>query len=92
MCQTVEDLKAKANWDGAEGESRHLLLSDLSRTSTFNLRQSFQLTLFRMHFTICHVTRAPTGRTTNASKTEPDIKLPLSQYGRVAVLVPGPSL
>ena len=33
MCQTVEDLKAKAAWDGAEGESRHLLLSDLSRVS-----------------------------------------------------------
>jgi hypothetical protein len=37
MCQTVEDLKAKAGWDGADGESRHLLLSDLSRTSNLHL-------------------------------------------------------
>ncbi|KAK3326284.1 WD40-repeat-containing domain protein [Apodospora peruviana] len=31
MCQTAEDLKAKANWDGAYGESRHILLSELSK-------------------------------------------------------------
>ncbi|KAI6717301.1 WD domain-containing protein [Diplocarpon mali] len=31
MCQTTEDLKNKAEWDGAEGNSRHQLLSDLSR-------------------------------------------------------------
>ncbi|TGO26526.1 hypothetical protein BPAE_0057g00020 [Botrytis paeoniae] len=30
MC-TPADLKVKANWDGAAGESRHLLLSQLSR-------------------------------------------------------------
>ncbi len=34
MCQSVDDLKVKAAWDGAEGESRHLLLSDLSRKSS----------------------------------------------------------
>ena len=31
MCRSTEDLKAKADWDGAQGESRKLLLSDLSR-------------------------------------------------------------
>jgi WD40 repeat protein len=31
MCRTAEDLKAKADWDGAQGESRKLLLSELSR-------------------------------------------------------------
>lgn len=31
MCQTTEDLKSKAHWDGAEGQSRRLLLSELSR-------------------------------------------------------------
>ena len=30
MCQSIEDLKEKANWDGAEGASRHQLLSELS--------------------------------------------------------------
>lgn len=29
MC-TPADLKVKANWDGAAGQSRHLLLSQLS--------------------------------------------------------------
>ncbi|OTB07748.1 hypothetical protein M426DRAFT_266987 [Hypoxylon sp. CI-4A] len=31
MCQKTEDLKAKADWDGAYGESRHILLSQLAR-------------------------------------------------------------
>lgn len=30
MCQSPEDLKAKADWDGAFGQSRHFLLSELS--------------------------------------------------------------
>jgi hypothetical protein len=29
MC-SPEDLKIKANWDGANGQSRHILLSELS--------------------------------------------------------------
>lgn len=31
MCQSTDDLKSKAEWDGAYGQSRHQLLSDLSR-------------------------------------------------------------
>ncbi|KAI0884447.1 WD domain-containing protein [Annulohypoxylon maeteangense] len=31
MCQKTEDLKSKAEWDGAYGESRHILLSQLSK-------------------------------------------------------------
>ncbi|KAI1075686.1 WD domain-containing protein [Whalleya microplaca] len=31
MCQTTEELKAKAEWDGAQGQSRRILLSQLSR-------------------------------------------------------------
>ncbi|KAK5993297.1 WD repeat-containing protein 26 [Cladobotryum mycophilum] len=31
MCRSTEDLMAKANWDGARGQSRKKLLSDLSR-------------------------------------------------------------
>ncbi|KAJ0342003.1 hypothetical protein COL922a_001740 [Colletotrichum nupharicola] len=30
MCQSTEDLKAKAEWDGAHGQSRKVLLSELS--------------------------------------------------------------
>ncbi|KAF2090742.1 WD repeat-containing protein-like protein [Saccharata proteae CBS 121410] len=32
MCQSPEDLKYQSNWDGAEGESRGLLLSELSKS------------------------------------------------------------
>ncbi|KAK1453768.1 WD domain-containing protein [Colletotrichum melonis] len=31
MCQSTEDLKAKAEWDGAHGQSRKVLLSELSK-------------------------------------------------------------
>lgn len=31
MCQSIEDLKLKAEWDGAQGHSRDHLLSDLSK-------------------------------------------------------------
>lgn len=31
MCQSIDDLKARADWDGAEGESRRTLLSELSK-------------------------------------------------------------
>lgn len=30
MCQSPEDLKSRADWDGAYGQSRHILLSELS--------------------------------------------------------------
>lgn len=32
MCQSAEDLKYQAQWDGAAGESRNLLLSELSKS------------------------------------------------------------
>ncbi|KAI1332049.1 WD40-repeat-containing domain protein [Xylariaceae sp. FL0255] len=31
MCGTREELRSKADWDGAEGRSRHILLSELSK-------------------------------------------------------------
>ncbi|KAI1342105.1 WD40 repeat-like protein [Xylariaceae sp. FL0016] len=31
MCQSPEDLRSKADWDGAHGQSRHKLLSELSK-------------------------------------------------------------
>jgi len=44
MCQSTEDLKNKAEWDGAEGHSRHHLLSELS--SKFNVsKKQAQLNL-----------------------------------------------
>jgi hypothetical protein len=33
MCQSPDDLRLKAKWDGANGESRHELLSELSSMS-----------------------------------------------------------
>jgi WD40 repeat protein len=41
MCQSTEDLKTKADWDGAYGESRHYLLSELSSESKLYLIQRF---------------------------------------------------
>ncbi|KZF20200.1 WD40 domain-containing protein [Xylona heveae TC161] len=32
MCQSAEDLKEQASWDGAAGASRHILLSELSKS------------------------------------------------------------
>ncbi|OAA66082.1 WD domain protein [Cordyceps fumosorosea ARSEF 2679] len=31
MCRSTDDLMSKANWDGAQGRSRHRLLSELSK-------------------------------------------------------------
>ena len=39
MCQSPEDMKAKANWDGAHGQSRQYLLSELSSLSPLPLIQ-----------------------------------------------------
>lgn len=33
MCRSAYDLRAKANWDGSNGQSRRLLLSELSSES-----------------------------------------------------------
>jgi WD40 repeat protein len=45
MCPTTEDLKEKAEWDGAEGTSRHRLLSDLSSKFTASEILVHELTL-----------------------------------------------
>jgi hypothetical protein len=37
MCQDADDLRSRANWDGAEGQSRHVLLAQLSGWFTFIL-------------------------------------------------------
>ncbi|KAK8187225.1 WD repeat-containing protein 26 [Phyllosticta capitalensis] len=37
MCQSAEDLKVQAQWDGAAGESRSRLLSELSRSISPNV-------------------------------------------------------
>lgn len=33
VCQSADDLKAQAQWDGALGGSRHILLEELSSVS-----------------------------------------------------------
>lgn len=37
MCQSAEDLKYQAQWDGAAGESRSYLLSELSSKLCLNV-------------------------------------------------------
>lgn len=56
MCQTVEDLKAKAHWDGAEGNSRHNLLSHLSGMSLPLRILLLLICLSSAHIAIGHVT------------------------------------
>lgn len=41
MCQSKEELRSRANWDGADGRSRHTLLSELS--SEFSMNRSSSL-------------------------------------------------
>ena len=43
MCRSPEDVKMKADWDGAYGQSRQLLLSELSRTSLSSYSLSLSL-------------------------------------------------
>ena len=44
MCQSPEDLKSKANWDGAYGHSRQILLSELSsKPQTFQIATMYML-------------------------------------------------
>lgn len=45
MCQSTEDLKSKAEWDGAEGHSRHHLLSELSSKFHIFIVKQVKLTL-----------------------------------------------
>lgn len=33
VCQSADDLKSQARWDGALGSSRHILLEELSSAS-----------------------------------------------------------
>lgn len=61
MCNTPEQLKAKADWDGASGSSRHALLSELSSRypggllgKAINPYVGCQLTWFRMHLPLRH--------------------------------------
>ncbi|KAL7625104.1 hypothetical protein AAE478_004318 [Parahypoxylon ruwenzoriense] len=43
MCQSAEDVKSKADWDGAYGKSRHILLSQLSSESMNHTYESLPL-------------------------------------------------
>ena len=47
MCQDAEDLRLRANWDGADGQSRHVLLAQLSGQSSRTSRQAICVTRYR---------------------------------------------
>jgi len=54
MCRDAEELKAQAFWDGAKGESRTALLSELSSEQSMYLYYVRGcLTLSRVNFTQC---------------------------------------
>lgn len=45
MCESLQDLKEQTEWDGANGESRRILLSYLSREFFFSTRMTYLLTI-----------------------------------------------
>lgn len=60
MCQSPDDVKAKAQWDGAHGGSRHTLLSQLS-SARYPLEPWWLIPpglpadyICRVHISICH--------------------------------------
>lgn len=61
MCNTPEQLKGKADWDGASGTSRHALLSELSSRypgalsdKGIDVYVGYRLTCSRMHLPLRH--------------------------------------
>ena len=46
-CQSIEDLKALAQWDGAFGRSRRILLQEISRMIAFPLKGCKLADLFK---------------------------------------------
>lgn len=58
MCQSADEVKAKADWDGAAGQSRYHLLSSLSSkhcSLAFSLNRDADDS-YRVHITFCHAT------------------------------------
>lgn len=93
MCPSADDLKIQASWDGAKGESRASLLSELSSklplccTRCMQSRQVSRLlpdvaflTPLRINIAQCHDTGAQTGHSSRRSEDGLDRKLPLPQY------------
>lgn len=69
MCQSPNDLRLKAKWDGANGQSRHELLSELSSTSRrYHLGLPLLLTIHRKCVGISHASRASPCRPAPAGK------------------------
>ena len=92
MCQSPEDLKAKAHWDGAFGESRHILLSELSSTSIFfnlSLPNLGTNTSFRMHITFSHAPGAPLSSAAPTGQRMADRSLSLSHYSHIPIIIFG---
>lgn len=62
MCGSVEDFMAKANWDGANGQSRRTLLSELSRKcNMYQTEACISTNHDRLYITVRYVTRESTG-------------------------------
>jgi len=97
MCQTSEDLRYQAGWDGALGTSRKLLLADLSREHIrlFGLPLKYESSLLiainmrRCHITFGNDTRAPFGQDPFPVERNASTELSLSQHCGMAVSVHG---
>ena len=87
MSQSIDDLKAKADWDGAEGASRHQLLSDLSSKLWFFAYPKVGANIYRMHIPISNVTRTPARYSSATSKAKSNFELSISQYLDLPIII-----
>lgn len=67
MCRSVDDLMAKADWDGAKGQSRKLLLSELSSEYPPAIDTELYADIARMHIAFCNAPGESFGGPSRAS-------------------------
>jgi hypothetical protein len=63
MCRSVEDLMTKAEWDGARGQSRKQLLSELSSKYSYHIGWA-RANKARMYIAFSHAPRKPSSGST----------------------------
>lgn len=98
MSQYVDEMKARAQWDGANGNSRQLLLSELSSKllpplPSFPRRPSSRLICARrVYIVLGHAPRAPAIEFVDSGQVPPDQFLRVSLQLRAAISLLRPQL
>lgn len=97
MCQSREDLVTKADWDGAYGQSRQVLLSELSSKSTVMVVSCGLIFLHanafhRMHLAFCYASRTSFSRIITSSQSWSNWDMPMAFQCPVSDSILGPHL